>query len=60
MAEGTIKALTDRGFGFIADEGARRGLFFHVTALWGVRFDELVQGDEDSKQYRSCHEPQSV
>ena len=32
MAEGTIKRLTDKGFGFI-DTGEGKDLFFHMSAL---------------------------
>ena len=42
---GTIKTLTDRGFGFIAREGETKDLFFHSKDLNGVMFDELKQGD---------------
>ena len=42
---GTIKTLTDRGFGFIAREGEAKDLFFHSKDLVGVTFDELKQGD---------------
>ncbi len=42
MSQGTIKRLTDRGFGFI--EGERGELFFHHTAVQGVAFDELYEG----------------
>jgi CspA family cold shock protein len=41
---GTIKKITDRGFGFIAADGGRE-LFFHSNALVGVSFDELHEGD---------------
>jgi len=43
--KGTIKTLTDRGFGFIAREGETKDLFFHSKDLNGVTFDELKQGD---------------
>ena len=43
MAEGTIKRLTDKGFGFI-DMGTGKDLFFHMSALQGVRFDDLREG----------------
>lgn len=43
MAQGTIKRLTDRGFGFIADDGGKE-LFFHMSAVEGVSFDELREG----------------
>ncbi len=46
MAEGTIKRLTDRGFGFIAQEGSDKDLFFHSSELVGVQFDELKEGDK--------------
>jgi CspA family cold shock protein len=42
---GTIKTLTDRGFGFIAREGEAKDLFFHSKELTGVAFDELKVGD---------------
>ena len=42
---GTIKTLTDRGFGFIAREGEAKDLFFHSKELRGVTFDELKVGD---------------
>ena len=43
MAEGTIKRLTDRGFGFI-DLGNGKDLFFHMSNLEDVQFDELSEG----------------
>ncbi|HEY4715248.1 MAG TPA: cold shock domain-containing protein [Candidatus Paceibacterota bacterium] len=45
MATGTIKTLTDKGFGFISREGETKDLFFHSKELVGVSFDELKQGD---------------
>ncbi len=40
MAEGIIKRLTDRGFGFIrTDQG--NDLFFHMSAVEGASFDSL-------------------
>ena len=47
MAEGTIKRLTDRGFGFI-DTGDSRDLFFHLSSLEGVQWEELQQGQRVS------------
>jgi CspA family cold shock protein len=47
MAEGTIKRLTDKGFGFI-DTGSGKDLFFHSSALEGVSFDELQEGQRVS------------
>jgi CspA family cold shock protein len=43
--QGTIKTLTDRGFGFITVEGEPKDLFFHSKELQGVTFDELKVGD---------------
>ena len=43
MAEGTIKRLTDKGFGFI-DNGGAKDLFFHSSSLQGVAFDDLHEG----------------
>ena len=45
MAQGTIKRLTDRGFGFIAQEGSDKDLFFHSSELVGVDFNDLKEGD---------------
>ncbi len=42
---GTIKTLTEKGFGFIAREGEVKDLFFHSKELKGVTFDELKVGD---------------
>ena len=45
MTTGTIKTLTDKGYGFIAREGETKDLFFHSKELVGVTFDELRTGD---------------
>jgi len=42
---GTIKTLTERGFGFISREGETKDLFFHSKDLVGVQFDALKVGD---------------
>ena len=43
---GKIKRLTDRGFGFIAsDENPDKDVFFHISALQGVEFDDLKEGE---------------
>ncbi len=42
---GTIKKLTDKNFGFIAQEGGN-DLFFHANNLDGVEFDALQEGDK--------------
>ena len=43
MAEGTIKRLTDKGFGFISD-GTDKDMFFHMSNLEGITFEELREG----------------
>ena len=47
MEEGTIKRLTDRGFGFI-DTGSGKDLFFHMSAVEDVSFDQLSEGQRVS------------
>jgi len=47
MAEGTIKRLTDKGFGFI-DVGREKDLFFHSSSLVGASFDDLREGQKVS------------
>ena len=47
MAEGTIKRLTDKGFGFIED-GSDKDMFFHRSNLDGVSFDQLQEGQRVS------------
>lgn len=42
--KGTIKTLTDRGFGFIAVEG-QKDVFFHSKSLVGTMYDDLKVGD---------------
>ena len=46
--KGTIKTLTEKGFGFIAREGEVKDLFFHSKELVGVTYDELRTGDQVS------------
>ena len=47
MAEGTIKRLTDKGFGFI-DDGGEKDMFFHSSNLDGVSYDQLQEGQRVS------------
>ena len=47
MPEGTIKRLTDKGFGFI-DTGGEKDMFFHSSSLEGVSFEELQEGQRVS------------
>ncbi len=44
---GTIKRLTDKGFGFIATADGTE-YFFHQTACTGTRFDDLREGQSVS------------
>ncbi len=60
MAQGTIKRITDKGYGFI-DTGAAKDLFFHSSSVQGVSFDELSEGqlvtfDEAQGQKGPCAE----
>jgi cold shock protein len=45
MAEGTIKKLTDKGFGFI-NTGKEKDLFFHSSSVQGASFQELREGQK--------------
>ena len=47
MPEGTIKRLTDKGFGFIED-GSDKDMFFHSSNLDGVSYDQLQEGQRVS------------
>ena len=47
MAEGKIKRITDRGFGFIED-GTDKDMFFHSSSVQERRFDELREGQRVS------------
>ncbi len=43
--EGTIKRLTDKGFGFI-DNGSGEDLFFHMSSVVGVAYEDLREGQK--------------
>jgi CspA family cold shock protein len=47
MPEGTIKKLTDKGFGFISTGGSK-DLFFHSSAVQGTTFEQLHEGQKVS------------
>jgi CspA family cold shock protein len=47
MAEGTIKRLTDKGFGFI-DTGNGKDIFFHMSAVVETTYDDLREGQRVS------------
>ncbi len=44
--KGTIKRLTDKGFGFIQTSAYENDLFFHATALIDVTYADLHEGRE--------------
>jgi CspA family cold shock protein len=54
MAEGKIKRLTEKGFGFI-ETGTDKDMFFHTSSLEGVRFEDLREGQRVS--YTPGHGP---
>jgi CspA family cold shock protein len=43
MSEGTIKRITDKGFGFI-QTAKGSDVFFHMSSVEGVSFNELQEG----------------
>ncbi len=45
MAEGTIKRLTDKGFGFI-DTGKGEDMFFHMSNVVDVSYEDLREGQK--------------
>ena len=47
MAQGTIKKLTEKGFGFIDTQNGK-DLFFHSSNLEGVSYQELHEGQRVS------------
>ena len=42
---GTIKTLTEKGFGFITVPWQEKEVFFHSSALVGVTYTDLKVGD---------------
>jgi CspA family cold shock protein len=42
VSQGTIKKLTDKGFGFI--QGDSGDIFFHSSSVEGAGFDSLYEG----------------
>jgi cold shock protein len=55
MTEGSIKTISERGFGFIQPDTGQDDVFFHRTALVDVRIEELRQGDRVT--YTAEHDP---
>lgn len=46
MEQGTIKRITDKGFGFIATAGKENDMFFHSSSVEGVDFNDLHEGQD--------------
>ena len=44
MEQGTIKRVTDKGFGFIVPSSGDKDMFFHSSNLEGVHFNDLREG----------------
>jgi len=44
VSQGTIKKLTEKGFGFI--EGERGDIFFHSSAVEGEGYESLREGQK--------------
>ncbi len=42
MSQGTIKKLTDKGFGFI--QGEQGDIFFHSSSVEGASYESLREG----------------
>ena len=42
MSQGTIKKLTDKGFGFIKGDSGE--IFFHSSSLVGASYESLREG----------------
>lgn len=47
MAQGTIKRITDKGFGFIDMDGGS-DMFFHMSSVEGAHFNDLQEGQRVS------------
>jgi CspA family cold shock protein len=47
MPEGTIKTLTQKGFGFISMANGKE-IFFHSSGLEGVQYEDLRVGQRVS------------
>lgn len=47
MAEGTIKRITSKGFGFI-ENGSGADMFFHGSSVEGTTIDDLREGQRVS------------
>ncbi|MCA9380527.1 cold-shock protein [Candidatus Dojkabacteria bacterium] len=56
MAYGTVKTVTDKGFGFISKEDAEKDIFYHESVLEGelatrkLRVGDKVEFDIEETQ----------
>ena len=49
MEKGTVKTVTDRGYGFVTPEGSEKDVFFHENSLEGDLAErKLFEGDKVS------------
>ena len=46
MQQGTVKRITDKGFGLIAPKDGDKDMFFHSSCVDGVQFNDLREGQE--------------
>lgn len=44
MEQGTIKRITDKGFGFISTKNSDNDMFFHSSSVEGADFNDLREG----------------
>jgi cold shock protein len=45
MENGTVKKITENGFGFILPDGAEKDIFFHANEVKDGAFNSLKEGD---------------
>jgi cold shock protein len=62
MPVGRIKkVVTNRGYGFILQEGGGKDVFFHYSELEGINLDTLEEGDQvDYKAERGDKGPRAT
>lgn len=46
MEQGTIKRITDKGFGFISPNDNNNDMFFHSSSIDGTHFNDLREGQK--------------
>jgi cold shock protein len=46
MEHGTIKRITDKGFGFISSKNSSQDMFFHSSCVQGADFNDLREGQK--------------